>query len=305
MSLAIALPSISDAPAANVRFRQANKTDDGLSCWLAMPERMVADEPPLVAVHGIRRNARQQAELFAQRANALGRPVIAPLFDSQTWPRYQQAIRRGRADLALIALIESLKTEGVCQTDRFELFGFSGGAQFAHRFAMMHPHLITRLTVASAGWYTFPDQQRFPYGLSARPEPADPWSSVTEDQFQRFLAIPTQVCVGADDTWRDSNLRSGEQIDAQQGENRLVRGIRWTRALQEAAKSCGLAARASFIALSASGHDFRQCVISGGLDRIVIPQTTSMQQPSSPCGKDCRACPRPCGATLRLLRPDQ
>ena len=301
MPLAIALSLESDVPNADIRFRPADKAN-GLACWLAIPDRMVTDQPPLVAVHGIRRNARQQAELFAQRANALGRPVIAPLFDRQSWPRYQQTIRRGRADLALISLIDGLRDEGVVQADRFELFGFSGGAQFAHRFAMMHPHLVERLTVASAGWYTFPDAQRFPYGLSARSDPPDPWSNVTEERFQRFLTIPTQVCVGADDTVRDDNLRSDDQIDAQQGENRLVRGIRWTQALKEAALERNLAPSASFFALSACSHDFRQCVVNGGLDRIVVPDGDNARPQNSPCGRGCAACPSPCRAALRLLR---
>ena len=304
MPLAIALSSASDVPAANILFRPADK-DGGLACWLAIPDRMVAQRPPLVAVHGIRRNARQQAELFAQRANALGRPVVAPLFDRQAWPRYQQAVRRGRADLALISLIECLRDEGVFLTARFELFGFSGGAQFAHRFAIMHPHLVERLTVASAGWYTFPDAQHFPYGLSARSDPRDPWSTVPEQRLRRFLTIPTQVCVGADDTVRDSNLRSGDQIDAQQGANRLIRGIRWTQALQQAARLRGLPPRASFFALSACGHDFRQCVVTGGLDRVVLPENGHARQTNSPCGKDCSVCLSPCRAILRLLRPEQ
>lgn len=302
MALAIAHTMTTDVPAVDTLFRPATETD-GLACWLAMPDRVAGDKPPLVAVHGIRRNARQQAELFAQRANALGRPVIAPVFERQEWPRYQQAVRRGRADLAMIALMDGLRKEGIWQTLQFELFGFSGGAQFAHRFAMMHPHLVTRLTVASAGWYTFPDATRFPYGLSARSDPPDPWGAVTDEKIRRFLTIPTQVCVGADDTTRDANLRGGDQIDAQQGENRLIRGIRWTQALQHAARDRDLRPRASFIALSACGHDFRQCVVRGGLDQIVIPGEDRVRPTIDRCGRDCVTCNQPCKAGLQLLRP--
>ena len=283
---ALANSMTSDAPA--ITFRPASEAK-GIACWLAVPDRMSADEPPLVAVHGIRRNARQQAELFARRANALGRPVIAPLFDRQLWPRYQQAVRRGRADLALIALMQELRTQGVWKTRQFELSGFSGGAQFAHRFAMLHPQMISRLTVASAGWYTFPDTAPFPYGLSARRDRPDPWSAVDEQKIARFLAIPTQVCVGADDNLRDSNLRAGDRIDAQQGEHRLIRGIRWARALQRAAIARDMPPCASFIALSACGHDFRQCVLRGGLDRIVIPSSSGPHQDYATPSRSCAA----------------
>ncbi len=290
-----------NAIADNITFRPA-AGHDGLACWIAVPDTVNVDRSPLVAVHGIRRNAYQQAELFAERANALGRTVIAPLFSKHDWPRYQQAVRSGRADSALLTLLDELKAEAHWHTAQFELFGFSGGAQFAHRFAMMQPHMVSRLTVASAGWYTFPDESRFPYGLSPRPDGTDPWCAVTQDTFTRFLAIPTQVCVGADDTARDPNLRSGEQIDAQQGENRLIRGIRWTQALQDAAKARSLPPRASFIALSGCDHDFRQCVLRGGLDRVVIPSEKPPRPTIGPCGRDCAACKAPCKVGLSLLR---
>lgn len=280
----------SDLSPGEITFRPAFQPGS-LACWLALPVRIVDDRPPLVAVHGIRRNARQQAELLAQRANAMGRPVIAPLFDRHEWPRYQQTVRRGRADLALIALMDTLTKQGIWRTSQFELSGFSGGAQFAHRFAMLHPKMVSRLVVVSAGWYTFPDAAPFPYGLSPRCDRPDPWSAVSERTITRFLSIPTLVCVGADDNLRDRNLRSGDRIDAQQGEHRLIRGIRWTRALQRAAAMRDLPQRASFVALSACGHDFRQCVLRGGLDRIVIPDEGCAGS-ARPCDDDCIRCRR-------------
>ncbi|MEM6464219.1 MAG: hypothetical protein AAF724_20120 [Pseudomonadota bacterium] len=301
MAMTLAHSMTSDMLAQAIIFRPASTTNS-LACWLAMPDRIDADAPPLVAVHGIRRNARQQAELFARRAAALGRPVIAPLFDRQLWPRYQQVIRRGRADLALIALMQGLRKEGVWISKQFELCGFSGGAQFAHRFALLHPQMVARLTVASAGWYTFPDGALFPYGLSARCDRPDPWSAVTEEKIASFLAIPTQVCVGADDSLRDANLRCGSRIDAQQGENRLIRGIRWTRALQRAAIARGMEPRVSFIALSVCGHDFCQCVLRGGLDKIVIPDDSSPPPYANARNGDFAAHRQPGAAALQRLR---
>ncbi len=183
------------APAHGLDFRPRPGSAD-LDCWLALPRRISDDRPPLVAVHGLRRDARQQAELFAEQANALGRPVIAPLFDVDRWPRYQQAIRRGRADLALLALMARLRREGIWRTPQFDLFGFSGGAQFAHRFAMLHPETVSRLTTASAGWYTFPDTTRFPHGLSPWPGEGDPWAAVTGDRSSAFCRSRSRSASG-------------------------------------------------------------------------------------------------------------
>ena len=274
------------APAAQPAARTFTVTrrpadgPDGLPCWLALPEKISDRLPPIVAVHGIRREADAQANLFAERAAALGRPVIAPIFEKDRWPRYQQAVRRGRADLALLSLMDALRHEQVWHTRTFDLFGFSGGAQFAHRFAMLHPETVSRLTTASAGWYTFPDDAAFPYGLSPRPGRTDTWAPGLTANLDQFLKIPIQVCVGADDSTRDRNTRSGPEIDAQQGTHRMARAARWARALQDAALARGIAPRVTFWALSACGHDFRVCVTRGRLDRIVVPE----ERPSDETG---------------------
>ncbi|NIA72423.1 hypothetical protein HBA54_27930 [Pelagibius litoralis] len=253
--------------------RRSAKGRGALGCWLALPGEMAADATPLVAVHGIQRRARDQARFFGERAAALGRPVIAPLFDENHWPHYQQVVRKKRADLALLALMMELRLAGVWKTRKFDLAGYSGGAQFAHRFAMLYPQLVSRLTVASAGWYTFPDKATYPYGLSARPGRSDDWGPRLAAGLDQFLRIPVQVCVGADDNIQDPNTRSGPEIDRQQGKDRVTRGIHWAESLREAAEARGLTPAVEFDLLSDCGHDFRACVQRGGLDRLVLPSS--------------------------------
>lgn len=254
-----------------------------LACWLAMPPRLSADAPPLVTIHGVQRCARDQARLFAARAAALGRPVIAPLFDAREWPRYQQVVRKGRADLALLALMAELRIAGIWRTRTFALTGYSGGAQFAHRFAMLYPHLVERLTVTSAGWYTFPDDATFPYGLATRPGRRDDWGPRVAAGLDRFLRLPIQICVGANDKVPDSKTRSGPEIDRQQGQDRLTRANRWAEALREAAGARAIAAQVDFAVLPDCGHHFRACVKRGGLDRFVVPND---ERSSNLCDQD-------------------
>lgn len=40
------------------------------------------------------------------------------------------------------------------------LYGFSGGAQFAHRFAMLYPEKVKGLSVATPGLVTLPDETK-------------------------------------------------------------------------------------------------------------------------------------------------
>lgn len=267
-------------------FRLEHKSlmaESGLECWLSLPDVFVKTAPPLVAIHGIKRAARQQAALLGARAAANGQIVIAPLFDEKNWPRYQQLVKKGRADRALIKLIAALRTEGVIGEGPIELCGFSGGAQFSHRFAMLYPEKVSRLTTASAGWYTFPDAAPFPYGFGAksnvkRTAVKRDWGASMEKNLKRFLRIPINVVVGAKDSVPDLNTRNCGDIDQQQGRTRLARAANWAGALKREAEKRDIHAQIDFTILPGCGHDFRQCVEKGGLDRVIIP---SLPRPKS------------------------
>lgn len=283
------------APAAQlssrtfVLTRRSAKGDDDLSCWLALPDTISDTLPPLVAVHGIRREADAQAEFFGDRATALGRPVIAPLFEQTRWPRYQQAVRKGRADLALLRLMTELQDAGVWRTRKFDLFGFSGGAQFAHRFAMLHPGVVSRLITSSAGWYTFPDDAAFPYGLAPRPGRSDSWAPRLTARLDQFLALPMHVCVGAHDNSPDPNTRTGPEINAQQGLHRRARAMRWAEAVRSTAQARDIPSSVEFVALPSCGHNFRNCMTRGGLDRIVVPDHPVLTHVKT-CHGNCGQC---------------
>lgn len=256
----------------------------GLPFWLAIPKELDTSRAPLVAVHGIRRGAKMQAQHFGACAAMVGQLVVAPLFAVEQWPLYQQVVRKGRADLALLGLMDELHLSGMWQTDKFELSGFSGGAQFAHRFAMLYPHLVKTLSVTSAGWYTFPDTEAFPYGLGVRNGRKDDWGPQMKSRLHEFLQIPMNVAVGALDGVWDSKTRSGTNIDRQQGTNRVDRAHKWCNALLNAAQELGLPPQnVRLTELPDSGHDFAECVIKGGLVESVLTNSCGAKTKCSGC----------------------
>ena len=254
-----------------------------LSAWIAEPcdrNTRKKDEPPLVAVHGISRDAREQAALFGDRAALAGRTVIAPSFDKASWPAYQRLVEGGRADIALLDLVRRLNEAGVvnCDVDAdgaFDLFGFSGGAQFAHRFALAQPGVVRALTVAAAGWYTFPDDIPYPLGFMKPTNDQGDWEARMRAGLDDFLRLPITVAVGARDSLIDKNTRKGPEIDRQQGRTRLGRARNWEKALRAAAATRGLDPSIRFELLLGCGHSFRECVVTGGLDRLVLPDPAS------------------------------
>ncbi len=252
----------------------------GLSCWIALPPNVASsldtEARPLVAVHGIHRGARAQAKGFAARAGIQQRIVIAPLFDAEAWPRYQQVVRKGRADIALLELLRDLHVYGLVPTERVDLFGYSGGAQFAHRFAMLHPQRVGRLTLSSAGWYTAPDDGAFPYGLGPGTGGDSAWGPRLAARLDEFLRLPITVAVGARDDVVDQNTRSNKVLDQTQGRTRVERAARWVAALDRAARARGLSdPDLRHELLPGCGHDFNDCLTRGGLAALVLPDSAN------------------------------
>lgn len=252
MTVTLALPT----------FRPAGRT--GLpDCFIA---NVKAGQPVLVAIHGISRNAAEIAMRFARHPQFAGTTIIAPLFTKEGFGQYQQLeVRKDgqtRADAALLALLDTLAGEHGVDTARLRLFGFSGGAQMAHRFALFHPQRVERLCVVSAGWYAMPDPAlAWPYGIGD--------GTGTPMVAPDFLDIPTTVIVGNRDTRVDGSVRQDPEITEHQGRNRLRRARCYVRAVEAYAAALGKPARHRLLTLHGMSHDFTQCVNEGDLVEIV------------------------------------
>lgn len=224
------------------------------------------DEVPLVALHGISRNAKALWSTFQPHASAKGRALLVPLFDRENWPSFQR-IDTSRPDLALLDL---LRRTGFAQR-KIELFGYSGGAQLAHRFAMLYPHKIARLHIAAPGWFCLPNTDvAWPEGLgyadrgaggARRKALLDP----CRVQLSAYLSIPVRIWVGANDTGRDAALRKSPQLDRLQGTNRLERATNYVEEFRRAAERLQVKPDIELSVLPGSGHDFTECARIGGL----------------------------------------
>lgn len=214
--------------------------------------------PLVVLVHGISRRAAEQVASFAQEAERLGVVLVAPIFGRRKFGQYQQVIdRRGtRCDQALLEMVKSVALQTGCDGNRFHIFGYSGGAQFAHRFALLHPLRILSMSVAAAGWYTMPDQKlRYPYGIGTHPVPGEKFTP------EHFLCIDRHVFVGSADNSYDAALRSSDKLNERQGTTRLERAVRWAAEMDEASEAFSVKpANSTFEILKGVGHSFSAAV---------------------------------------------
>ncbi len=158
--------------------------------------------PLLVVVHDTTRNAQACRDMFAGFADRRGCLVLAPLFpagatDPADVDNYKfVAAGRIRFDRILLEMIADVARQHPVRAGRLLLHGFSGGAQFAHRFFYLHPERLAAVSVASPGRVTPLD-----FG--------QPWWGGVADTARIFgrpvdpaalREVPVQIMVGGDDT---------------------------------------------------------------------------------------------------------
>ncbi|MDE2945704.1 MAG: alpha/beta hydrolase [Chloroflexota bacterium] len=154
-----------------------------------------------VYVHGTYRDAafyRDQLTDFAVRNQAL---LVCPLFPAGLIePRDVENYKllrfhEIRYDRILLGMLDEISQRYAVPCERFMLGGFSGGAQFAHRFAYFHAERLSALSLAAPGRVTLLD------------ESLDWWSGVRDAErlFGRAIDIaalrrlPIQLLVGEND----------------------------------------------------------------------------------------------------------
>lgn len=223
--------------------------------------------PPVVALHGISRNADELTDLFLPEAERSGRIVIVPHFAQAQWPHFQRPCRAARPDQALLAALSHLATMDPAMAGQIDLFGHSGGAQLAHRFAMLYPHRVGRLHLAAAGWYCLPDtSMAYPYGLGADATAGSlTWARRHKQALPSYLRLPVEVYVGTADTLRDETLRQTPELDRIQGLTRLSRAETYVERFRAAARAEGIAPDIRLIRLPGVAHDVGQAVRQGNL----------------------------------------
>lgn len=234
-------------PEARGRFVFAGWQGPPMPVWYQLPERIAADTPVVVVMHGVNRDADRYRDEWAPLALAGGFILVVPEFAGTDFPGslgYNTGYFAG-ADgslrpralwsfAAIEPLFDDVRTRFGTQTARYTLYGHSAGAQFVHRFVMFMPEArIEQAIAANAGWYTMPDPMvAFPYGLEGAP--------VAQAAILAALGKPLTVLLGTADTdTADPDLRTTPEA-MRQGPHRLARGQSFFAAGGAAAERAGV-----------------------------------------------------------------
>lgn len=260
-----------DSDAAAVHILQINCVSDRapISARVIVPVGPVTT-PPIVAIHGISRDSDAVVEAFLEDYMDRRRIVIVPHFDDKHWPVFQRITGKHRPDLGLLAILAALRQDGILGNEAFDLFGYSAGAQLAHRFSMLFPEKVNELHLGAAGWYTLPDRNLpYPLGLGTGRRVRNGLHQLMADGLREYLNRPVTVYVGDRDVQEDSSLRSDTLLNQIQGRNRLERAKRYVELIAKCQAAADLPVTARLELLAGCGHNFVTCCKDGGLLRRI------------------------------------
>jgi pimeloyl-ACP methyl ester carboxylesterase len=171
----------------------------------------------LVSMHGSGRTAETYAERFVEFANWRRYIVLAPLFPDDL--RYQQLGIDDdfRADRRLLQLVDEVATMFRIQKEQFDLFGYSGGGQFTHRFLYVHPERLRSVAVGAPGTVTLPSARYdWPSGIADFQKKAGRPFDLQAVSRPRLMLI-----IGAEDTTSENLNESDDAMRL--GKHRLAR----------------------------------------------------------------------------------
>ncbi len=198
---------------------------DGRFGYLAyVPQDAARPLQALAVIHGSDFKHEVMCRYFAALAEETGCVVLAPLFApsgvANPDPNGFKFLRSTHAeyDRVLLDMVDEAGGRFGCARERFFLFGFSGGAQFAHRFLYAHPAHLHAVSIAAPGMVTLIDPGR-PAWVGTEGLSALCGSDLVLPQVQR---VSVQLLVGSKDA-KPHVGGAGQELYDYAGGNRVER----------------------------------------------------------------------------------
>ena len=135
----------------------------------------------VVLVHGTERGPFRYIENNAKFADENDIILLAPIFPANTHggkdlENYKLIDYKGtRYDLVLLSMVNEITSKYRIKGNKFNMFGFSGGGHFTHRFFYLHPHRLNAISIGAPGMVTMIDD-------------TNDWWVGTKNLYQKFNA---------------------------------------------------------------------------------------------------------------------
>jgi poly(3-hydroxybutyrate) depolymerase len=215
--------------------------------WYYAPAVINPNTIVLFVLHGQERNGKESRDQWISHAKTLNCLLLVPEFSKKYYPGDDEYIlgnifsssgvlneRSEWTFTAIENIFDYLKTNTLIQSNSYNLFGHSAGAQFVQRMLLFVPDARIKTAVAAnSGWYTMPTpKEKFPYGLEG--------TDLTNDETGKAFSRKLIVLLGEKDTKQNSkSLRNTSEAMAQ-GKHRFERGQTFYKTSMQAASILNL-----------------------------------------------------------------
>lgn len=225
---------------------RACRLDARFPYFLYLPKGTTPQNAPqcnlAVVVHGTYRDAERLKNGFADFADRTNTIILAPLFpcgvvDRQDIHNYKFIrFHDIRFDEIVLDMVEDVRESFGLRQEKFLLYGFSGGGQFAHRMFYLHPERLQAAVIGAPGRATYLQEELWPDGIANFEEIFG-----KEISFEKLKQVPILLMVGSQDTEviDYSTDATASQKLSKLGSNRLER----VRALKENYETHGISVK--------------------------------------------------------------
>ena len=193
-----------------------------------LPKEINENTKVIFIIHGNSRDVERYINLWLEPSKDKNVILVAPHFTRSNYSNFGTLqIARSSGKIlknqsnnlknSLSLFFTYFKNKYNLQTSTYSIFGFSAGSQFAHRYLLFSDDIqVDRVVLGSAGWYTFLNNEPYPYGMRNMP--------IERERYEWYLSREVLFILGAKDNDPNHESLNNSKGAKQQGSNRCERG---------------------------------------------------------------------------------
>ena len=215
----------------NTTFAVWNNSD--VELFYTLPEEINNQTQVLFIIHGGARDSEKYLDIWKKFTEHKNIILVAPEFKRADYEDYEYlnisddygVLNKNLNEHlhnSLSIFFSFFKSKYNLEIDTYKLYGHSGGAQFAHRLLLFSDYdNVSSAVIASAGSYTFLNNENYPYGLKES-------NHLSDKKIKRYLSQRVTFLIGNQDIKKfESSKKNNTQGKAIQGNNRFEVGINY------------------------------------------------------------------------------
>ena len=217
---------ISSSDIEKVTYAAWDKPD--VELYYKLPNEINNDTKLVFVIHGASRDVKRYLEAWLEQSKDKNVILVAPFFSKDSFQYYNtlglasssgKTFKNSKTKLtnSISSFFTFFKSKYDLKTETYRIFGFSGGSQFVHRYMMYGTDERVELAaIGSAGWYTFLNNEPFPFGITNMP--------VDKNRLDWFLSREVLFILGKNDNDPNHSSLNSNYGAKKQGAHRHQRG---------------------------------------------------------------------------------